>query len=48
MDKYIESLNLEDIDFKKFDDFKEALEVFKKELPDQEISLAETYSPQIF
>ena len=35
-------------DFKKFDDFKEALEVFKKELPDQEISLAETYSPQIF
>ena len=35
-------------DFKKFDDFKEALDVFKTELPDQEISLAETYSPQIF
>ena len=32
-------------DFKKFTDFKEALEVFKTELPDQEISLAETYSP---
>ena len=35
-------------DLKKFDDFKQALEVFKTELPDQEISLAETYSPQIF
>ena len=35
-------------DFKKFADFREALEVFKTELPDQEISLAETYSPQIF
>lgn len=32
-------------DLKKFDDFREALEVFKTELPDQEISLAETYSP---
>ena len=32
-------------DLKKFDDFKEALAVFKRELPDQEISLAETYSP---
>ena len=35
-------------DFKKFNDFKLALEVFKKELPDQEISLAESYAPQIF
>lgn len=35
-------------DFKKFTDFQEALSVFKTELPDQEISLAETYSPQIF
>jgi hypothetical protein len=32
-------------DFKKFTDFQEALSVFKTELPDQEISLAETYSP---
>lgn len=32
-------------DFKKFDDFKLALEVFKQELSDQEISLAESYSP---
>jgi hypothetical protein len=32
-------------DVKKFDDFKIALEVFKEELPDQEISLAESYSP---
>lgn len=35
-------------DLKKFEDFQEALDVFKNELPDQEISLAETYSPQIF
>lgn len=35
-------------DTKKFEDFKEALQVFRTELPDQEISLAETYSPQIF
>lgn len=32
-------------DVKKFEDFKIALEVFKEELPDQEISLAESYSP---
>lgn len=32
-------------DVKKFDDFKLALEIFKKELPDQEVSLAESYSP---
>jgi len=32
-------------DFKKFSDFQKALEVFKKELPDQEISLAESYAP---
>jgi len=32
-------------DFKKFNDFQLALEVFKKELPDQEISLAESYAP---
>ena len=32
-------------DLKKFEDFKQALDVFKTELPDQEISLAETYSP---
>lgn len=32
-------------DLKKFEDFQEALDVFKNELPDQEISLAETYSP---
>jgi len=35
-------------DVKKFMDFKSAIEQFKNELPDQEISLAETYSPQIF
>ena len=35
-------------DLKKFKDFELALEVFKNELPDQEISLAESYSPQIF
>lgn len=35
-------------DFKKFTDFKLALSVFNAELPDQEISMAETYSPQIF
>lgn len=35
-------------DVKKFTDFELALEQFKSELPDQEISLAETYSPQIF
>jgi len=35
-------------DVKKFRDFELALEVFNKELPDQEISLAESYSPQIF
>jgi hypothetical protein len=35
-------------DVKKFRDFKIAMERFQKELPDQEISLAETYSPQIF
>lgn len=35
-------------DNKKFKDFKECLAVFKEELPDQEITLAETYSPQIF
>ena len=32
-------------DVKKFKDFELALSVFKSELPDQEISLAETYSP---
>lgn len=35
-------------DRKKFRDFELCLQVFKKELPDQEITLAETYSPQIF
>jgi len=35
-------------DIKKVSDFQDALKVFKTELPDQEISLAETYSPQIF
>ena len=35
-------------DIKKVSDFQDALGVFKTELPDQEISLAETYSPQIF
>jgi len=35
-------------DIKKFDDFRVALKVFRQELPDQEISLAESYSPQIF
>ena len=33
---------------KKFKDFSLALEVFDKELQDQELSLAETYQPQIF
>lgn len=32
-------------DKKKFRDFELCLQVFKKELPDQEITLAETYSP---
>lgn len=32
-------------DQKKFEDFKLAIEVFREELPDQEISLAESYSP---
>mmetsp|Transcript_10168 Transcript_10168/g.17139 ORF Transcript_10168/g.17139 Transcript_10168/m.17139 type:complete len:236 (-) Transcript_10168:72-779(-) len=35
-------------DVKKFTDFRLALNVFREELPDQEISLAESYSPQIF
>jgi len=35
-------------DVKKFTDFEEIISVFKSEIPDQEISLAETYSPQIF
>lgn len=35
-------------DKKKFDDFALSLEVFQQELPDQEITLAETYAPQIF
>jgi hypothetical protein len=35
-------------DMKKFQDFEIALQIFKSELPDQEISLAESYSPQIF
>lgn len=35
-------------DGKKFQDFEEMIKVFKSELPDQEVSLAETYSPQIF
>jgi hypothetical protein len=32
-------------DKKKFDDFAIAISVFKQELPDQQISLAETYAP---
>lgn len=32
-------------DYKKFKDFQLALETFREELPDQEISLAETYQP---
>lgn len=32
-------------DYKKFKDFELALETFREELPDQEISLAETYQP---
>lgn len=32
-------------DMKKFQDFEIALQIFKSELPDQEISLAESYSP---
>lgn len=32
-------------DNKKFKDFEKCLKVFKDELPDQEITLAETYSP---
>lgn len=32
-------------DFKKFNDFELALDVFRRELPDQEISLAESYAP---
>ena len=32
-------------DIKKFLDFNLALETFRDELPDQEISLAETYQP---
>lgn len=35
-------------DRKKFIDFKKAIKVFKDEMPDQEISLAETYSGPIF
>ena len=35
-------------DKKKFKDFEVCLAMFKQELPDQEITLAETYSPQIF
>lgn len=35
-------------DNKKFRDFEICLNMFKQELPDQEITLAETYSPQIF
>ena len=35
-------------DIKKYVDFNAALEVFERELKDQELSLAETYSPQIF
>lgn len=33
---------------KKFADFRLALDIFERELPDQELSLAETYAPQIF
>ena len=32
-------------DGKKFQDFEEMIKIFKTELPDQEVSLAETYSP---
>jgi len=32
-------------DTKKFDDFDVSKEVFSKELPDQEITLAETFAP---
>ena len=32
-------------DVKKFRDFELALQVFSEELPDQEVSLAESYSP---
>lgn len=32
-------------DVKKFKDFELALEVFSDELPDQEVALAESYSP---
>jgi len=32
-------------DVKKFKDFELALDVFEAELPNQEISLAESYSP---
>jgi len=32
-------------DVKKFQDFRDTIMVFKKEIPDQGISLAETYSP---
>jgi hypothetical protein len=35
-------------DRKKFVDFQKALKVFKEELKDQEISLAETYSGPVF
>jgi hypothetical protein len=35
-------------DRKKWEDFEVCLAMFKQELPDQEITLAETYSPQIF
>ena len=35
-------------DFKKFSDFEIAINEFREELNDQNISLAETYSPQIF
>ena len=35
-------------DIKKYVDFNAALDVFERELKDQELSLAETYSPQIF
>lgn len=32
-------------DVKKFRDFELALQVFSEELPDQEVALAESYSP---
>ena len=35
-------------DFKKFSDFEIAINEFREELNDKNISLAETYSPQIF